>query len=174
MSKYTGVIGGLGENPFITNDANPSHDLGAVMAADNNRRFVYVLNGAVAMVRGSMMQAAAEDTADQALAVAAAAVGATSIVTTTTVTVTANQYAGGFVVVSVTPGLGQVFKIKSHPAATAAVVTLTLEDPIQVALTTDSRIDLVASPYSGVVITPATLTVIAPPASAITGEGPHV
>ena len=158
MSKYTGVIGGLGENPFITNDANPSHDLGAVMAADNNRRFVYVLNGAVAMVRGSMMQAAAEDTADQALAVAAAAVGATSIVTTTTVTVTANQYAGGFVVVSVTPGLGQVFKIKSHPAATAAVVTLTLEDPIQVALTTDSRIDLVASPYSGVVITPATLT----------------
>src|SRR3990167_9456989 len=158
MSKYTGVIGGLGENPFITNDANPSHDLGAVMAADNNRRFVYVLNGAVAMVRGSMMQAAAEDTANQNLAVAAAAVGATSIVTTSTITVTANQYAGGFLVVSVTPGLGQVFKIKSHTAYTAAAATFLLEDPVLIALTTVSRLDLVSNPYNGVVITPATLT----------------
>ena len=158
MSKYTGNIGVIGENPFTTNDDNPSHDLGAVMAADNNRRFVYVLNGAVAMVRGSMMQAAAEDTADQDITPTATAVGATSLVTSSNMTVTANQYAGGFIVVSVTPGVGQVLKIKSHAAYTAAAATFVLEDPVQVALTTTSRIDFVANPYNGVVITPTTLT----------------
>lgn len=158
MSKYTGNIGVIGENPFTTNDDNPTHDLGAVMAADGNRRFVYVLNGGTAMVRGSMYQAPAEDTADQDITPTATAIGATSITTSSTMTVTANQYAGGFIVVTVTPGVGQVFKIKSHAAYTAAAATFVLEDPVQVALTTTSRIDFVANPYNGVVITPATLT----------------
>lgn len=158
MSKYTGVIGGLGENPFTTNDANPTHDLGAVMAADNNRRFVYVRNGALATTRGLMYQAAAEDTADQDITPTATAVGATSLVTSSTMTVTANQYAGGLIVVSVTPGLGQVLKIKSHAAYTAAAATFELEDPVLVALTTTSRIDFVVNPYNGVVVTPTTLT----------------
>lgn len=158
MSKYTGNIGVLGENPFTTNDANPTHDLGAVMAADANRRFVYVLNGAVAMVRGSMYQSRAEDTGEQDVTPAATAINATSLTTTSTMTVTANQYAGGFIVVSVTPGIGQVFKIKSHAAYTAAAATFQLEDPVRVALTTTSRIDFLPNPYTGVVITPATLT----------------
>ena len=158
MSQYGGVIGGLGENPFVTNDVSPTHSLGAVMSADGNRRFVYVRNGTVAMTRGLMYQAATEDTADQDITPAATAVGATSITTTSTMTVTANQYAGGFIVVSVTPGLGQVFKIKSHAAYTAAAATFLLEDPVQVALTTTSRLDFVVNPYNGVIVTPATLT----------------
>ena len=158
MSQYGGVIGGLGENPFTTNDQYPTHTLGAVMAADNNRRFVYVKNGAVAMTRGLMYQAAAEDTADQDITPTATAVGAESIVTSSNMTVTANQYAGGLIVVSVTPGLGQVFKIKSHAAYTAAPATFLLEDPVLVALTTTSRIDFVANPYNGTVVAPATLT----------------
>lgn len=158
MSQYTGNIGVLGENPFTTNDTAPSHTLGAVMAADNNRRFVYVRNGAVAMTRGLMYQAAAEDTADQDITPTATAVGALTLTTSSTMTVTANQYAGGFIVVSVTPGLGQVLKIKSHAAYTAAAATFVLEDPVLVALTTTSRIDFVANPYNQVVVTPATLT----------------
>lgn len=158
MSQYGGVIGGLGENPFTTNDSSPTHSLGAVMSADNNRRFVYAKVGSLASVRGSMYAAPAEDTNHQNLAIVAAAVGAKTIVTTTTITVTANQYAGGFLVVAVTPGLGQVLKIKSHPAATAAVVTFELEDPVLVALTTVSRLDLVANPYNGVIIDAATPT----------------
>lgn len=158
MSQYIGNVGAIGQNPFVTDDANPQHSLGQVMAADGNRRFVYVKNGAVAMTRGLMYQAAAEDTADQDITPTATAVGATSIVTSSTMTVTANQYAGGWIVVSVTPGLGQVFKIKSHAAYTAAAATFLLEDPVRVALTTSSRLDFVVNPYNGVVVTPATLT----------------
>ena len=158
MSKYHGNLGGIGQNPFTTSDDNPQFDLGAVMAADGNRRFVYCRAGAAALVRGNVVQAAAEDTADQDITPTATAVGATSITTSSTMTVTANQYAGGFIVVTVTPGVGQVFKIKSHPAATAAALTVQLEDPVQVALTTTSRIDFVANPYNGVVVTPATIT----------------
>lgn len=158
MSKYTGVLGGFGGNPFITNDVDPSHDLGAVMGADGNRRFVYVRNGIVATTRGSMYQAPAEDTGDQDINPGVVALGATTFTTTTTMTVTANQYAGGWIVVSVTPGLGQVLKIKSHPAATAVALAVTLEDPLQVAFTAATRIDFVPSPYGAVVIQPATPT----------------
>ena len=159
MSQFSGPLGILGEIPFSTDSTASTNTLGVVLPADNNRRFVYVKNGATAItVRGTMYQGPAQDTAHQDLAVAAAAIGDKTIVTTTTVTVTANQYAGGFAVISVTPGVGQYFKIKSHAAATGAVVTLNLEDPIKVALTTASRVDLVPNVYNGVVVAPATLT----------------
>lgn len=72
------------------------------MASGDGREFMYVLNGAVAQVPGKLYQSPAEVTADENLAVAAAAVGSTTITTTSTVTVTANQYAGGWVAVTVT------------------------------------------------------------------------
>lgn len=158
MSKYTGNIGVLGGNPFSVDEATPSHDLGAVMAADVNRRFVYVKAGAVDLVRGQFLQARAEDTGDQDITPTATAIGATSITTSSTMTVTANQYAGGFIVVTVTPGVGQYFKIKDHAAYTAAAATFNLEDPLTVALTTTSRIDFVPNPYDGVIVRPATGT----------------
>ena len=158
MSQYSGSIGVIGENPFTTSTTEPTHTLGAVMGADGNRRFCYVRAGGTALVRGNIVQAPAEDTADQDITPTAAAVGATIIVTSSTMTVTANQYAGGWIVVSVTPGVGQVFKVKSHSAYTAAAATFNLEDPIQVALTTTSRIDFVANPYNNVIVTPTTPT----------------
>ena len=141
---------------LMSSSSTPFHDLGEKMFTDDGRAFRYAKAGGVALVPGTLLQAAAEDTSDQNLAVAAAAIGATSIATTTTVTVTANQYQ--YVMVTVTPGQGYMYKIKSHPAATAAALTITLEDALQVALTTSSRIDLVASPYNGVVINPSTAT----------------
>lgn len=137
------------------NTSTPQVELGTKICTTDGREFRYVKAGAVALVPGTLLQAPAETTGCQDLAVTATAIGATTITTTTTVTVTANQFAGGWVVVTVTPGQGYQYKIKSHPAATGAAVVLTLEDPIQVALTTASRIDLVASPYSGVLINPA-------------------
>lgn len=137
------------------NTATAVTNLGArgVDQAGNSYRFV--LAGGTSLVPGKLQQSSAEVTANQDLAVAAAAIGATSITTTSTVTVTANQYAGGWVMVTVTPGQGYRYLISSHPAATAAALTLTLADPIVVALTTASRIDLVANPFSGVIVNPA-------------------
>jgi hypothetical protein len=140
------------------NTVAPQAKLGTKICSDDGREYRYCLMGATAGVPGKLYQSPAETTAHQDLAVAAAAIGASSVVTTTTVTVTANQYAGGWVMVTVTPGQGYQYKIKSHPATTAAVLTLTLDDTILIALTTSSRIDLVANPFSSVVVNPATAT----------------
>lgn len=137
------------------NSTTPQVELGTYVETTDGRGFRYVLAGATALVPGKLQQSAAEATGNEDLACAAASIGATTITTTTTVTVTANQYAGGWVMVTVTPGQGYQYKIKSRPAATAAALTITLEDPILVALTTSSRIDLCASPYSGVIINPS-------------------
>lgn len=157
MSKLSGNPT-VAAQPLFTSYANPQHELGEGIYSNDGRKFRYAKAGASALVAGTLLQCAAEATGNENLAVAAAAVGDTTLTTTTTVTVTANQYAGGFVKVTVTPGVGLAYKIKSHPAATSAVVTLTLEDPILVALTTSSRIDLIPSLYNGVIINPATAT----------------
>ena len=155
MSTYTGesvIFGGL---PPVVDEANPTHNLGQKLVTPDGRSFRYVRAGGTALVAGNLLQSIAEDTGEQDLTPTATAIGATTI-TTSAITVTANQYAGGYVLVTVTPGIGQAFKIKSHPASTAAAVTLTLEDPVQVALTTTSRIDLVPNIYEGVIAHPTT------------------
>lgn len=144
--------------PYLADDADPQAELGQVIAGDDGSEYVYVKAGATALVVGDLQQAPAEDTGDQGITPTAAAVGDTEIVTSSTMTVTANQYAGGYVVVSVTPGISTRYRIKSHSAYTAAVATFLLEEPIQVALTTTSRLDFVANPYNGVVVCPTTRT----------------
>ena len=156
MSSLSTFPASAGQDVF-TSSSTASHQLGEKMAI-GPREFRYCKAGGTALVPGKLQQAQAEDTADQGLAVAAAAVGAKTVVTTSTLTTTANQYAGGWVCVTITPGQGYSYRIASHPAASAAVLTITLEDPILVALTTDSRIDLVANPYSAVVVNPTTAT----------------
>ena len=144
--------------PLFSSSSVAMHGLGEKCFSPDGRAFRYCKAGGTALVPGKLQQAPAEVTGDQNLAVAAAAIGATTVTTTSTVTVTANQYAGGWVMVAITAGVGYQYKIKSHPAATSAVVTLTLEDPLNVALDTNSRIDLVANPYGGVVVNPTTAT----------------
>jgi hypothetical protein len=158
------MLGGLpviyGINP-LTYEVAPSHPLGSIGYTPDGRKFRYARNNATnAMVAGTLQQARVEDTGDQSLTVAATAIGATTITTVGTVTVTANQYANGYVVTTGEGGTGNgyVYRIKSHPAATSAVVTLTLYDPIVVALSTATQIDIVPNPYDGVLINPTTAT----------------
>lgn len=134
--------------------------LGERVATQDGRAYRYAYAGAVALVPGTLLQAPAEITNHENLAPAAAAIGATQVTVTLGATaVTANQYAGGYLMVTVTPGQGYQYLIASHPAAAlSTTVVLTLSDPIQVALTTSSRCDLVANPYNGVVINPTTAT----------------
>ncbi|MDE2101557.1 MAG: hypothetical protein KGL39_30205 [Patescibacteria group bacterium] len=133
-------------------------NLGQKAYSGDGREFRFVLAGGTALVPGKLQQAQAETTGWENLGIAAAAVGANTITTTSTVTVTANAWAGGFVMVTITPGVGYMYRIKSNPAATSAVVTITLDDTIQVALTTSSKIDVIASPYNAVIVNPATAT----------------
>jgi len=146
----------------LSNSTVQAHPLGSYAETPDGRGFRYFLNGAVATVAGKVYQNKALDaTNDQVSgghAVAAAAIGALEVTTTATMTVTANEFAGGYLSVVVTPGQGYTYRIKSHPAASGAAVTMTLEDPIVVALTTSSRVIWAQHPYSGCVITPAAAT----------------
>ena len=153
----TGSVLTVAQGIYEENSA-AQHNLGDTVFTNDGRAFRYCQAGATALISGNLQQAKVENTADQNLAVAAASVGATQIVTTSTVTVDANEYTNGFVVVSVTPSIGKVFSIKAHAAASAAALTINLYDPLEIALTTDTRIDLVANLYSKVLINPPTAT----------------
>ena len=165
MSTFTGTMGIASGLPYLISEENPTHELGEKIYTSDGRAFRYAKAGTLALVTGSLLQAPAEATGNQSRIVAAAAVGDLSVTTTDTVTVTANEYAGGFIIVTgeASTGTGFQYRIKGHPAATAAVCTFTLEDPIQVALTATTQVDIVKNPYNGVIINPTS------PSSTIVG-----
>jgi hypothetical protein len=146
--------------PAFDSKADPLHALGTLATTSDGRKYRYAKAGASALVVGNMLQAKAQNTDLDQLTPAAAAIGATQItVTLGSAGLTANQLADGLAIIDTTPGLGYAYKIKSHPAADAsAAVVLTLydEDAIQVALTTDSRVSLIANKFDSVIQTPVT------------------
>lgn len=136
------------------------HNVGDLCWANDGRGFRYTKVGATALVAGKLYQSPAEDTTNwQNLTAAVNSVGDTSVTTTTTVTLAANDLADGFLVIeSATAGAGFTYNIKSHAAASAAVVTFNLHDSIQVATTGTVNIDVYPNPYKAVVIAPTTAT----------------
>src|SRR3990172_4538648 len=145
MSIYSGTAGIFSGKPPVVDEANPTHELGEKMFSPDGRAWRYVKAGTSNLVLGNVIQSPAEATGNQSRIVAAAAVGDTVITTTDTVTVTANEYAGGWIIVTgeASTGTGGQYRIKSHPAATAAVCAFTLEDPVQVALTATTQVVIV-------------------------------
>ena len=144
---------------LFTTSSTQMTDVGAFATTGDSRGFRYCLAGATTLATGKLQQASAEDTSNlENLAIAASGTGAFTVTTTSTVTLTANQATGGFLIVTVTPGVGFLYKIKSHPAATAAVVTFTLEDALVQNLTTSSKIDVILNPYASIVVNPTTAT----------------
>lgn len=73
---------------------------------------------------------------------------------------TANQYAGGFMVVNDATGEGQTLRIASHPAADAsATLAITLEDAPSVALVAaTSEVSLIPPHGKDIIIMPTTIT----------------
>ena len=149
--------------------------VGVRFSSDDGRQFVLVQNGATALASGVLVQGPATIGANHiGLAVAAAAAtGATTITATLGGTATTvNQYAGGYVAVSAAQGIGQTLGISSNTATgTSGVVTLTLEDPLSLNLTTSSKVTLTLPAYgsaNGTAIT--THGVIIAPSGTSTGQ----
>ncbi len=164
-----GVNGGI-----TTTDPSLSTLVGVKFHERNGDRvFALVQNGGTALVSGVLVQSPASIGANHTgLTVATAAIGAAALTVTLGGTaVTANQYAGGYIVISAGTGIGQTLEIGSHPAqtSTSGTVVLTLKDPLSVAtLTSDSKGSLTLPQYgsangasvttSGVVISPTVAT----------------
>lgn len=134
--------------------------LGVRAVTGDGREFRRVQAGGTALVPGKLQQASAQIANHQNLTpTAATAIGDTSITVTLGGTAaTANQYLGGWALMTTSTGAGYQYQIKSNPAqaTTTGTLTLTLADPILVATATSTRVDLIANPYSGVIVNPAT------------------
>lgn len=147
-----------GDLSWNSSDTNQTQ-LGARAIDQAGNAYRWCLAGGTALVPGKLQQAPAQVANHQNLTTSTAAIGATSItVTLGNTAATANQYAGGWVSITTGTGAGYRYLISSHPAANAlATLVLTLSDAIVVAtLTSDSKSDLQANPFSGVIVNPAT------------------
>lgn len=154
---------GIGQADLIST-ATQAHTIGTRAEDDGGRVFRYIKAGAVALVAGNVLQSPVITTDHLATTAAATAIGATSLTfaPTSATAVTANQYEDGYLQVDTTPGEGYTYSVGAHGAFTTSG-TITLKDPIQVALTTASRLGLIQNPYKGVLqgpVTTATGTIV--------------
>jgi hypothetical protein len=161
----------IGQSEYVSS-ATQLHQLGARGYDDQGRIFRYAKAGVADLVAGNALQGPVWPTDQAAIAVAAnAAIGDKTLTLTNggANAVTANQYASGYMVIEVTPGLGYTYPINSNSAAgTGATITLTLKVPLQVALTAaSSKVSLHLNPYNGVLQAPIT-TLTGPPAGVAT------
>lgn len=134
-------------------------DFGTQATTGDGRVFAWS-QGTTTLVAGKVYQSPAQDTTNlQNLSVAAAAIGATQVVTTgASVTVGVNALNNGYMVVRSGTGAGNTYVVASNVAASAGNLTVTLADPIRVALDTTSVVDFSYNPYYGVILAPATAT----------------
>ncbi len=158
QEQLTGDTVVVSQGLFDVSESSGQQTLGDPARTNDGRSFRYAYAGAVALVAGNLLQAPVETTAHEVIAIAAAGIGTNVITTTASITVTANQYAFGYVAIAVTPDLGRLYPVQSHPAATSATVAITLNSPLDVALNTSTKISLVANPYYGVIQNPTTAT----------------
>lgn len=159
FGSQLGTAAQLAPGDLTLNTATQQARLGQ-KAEIGNRTYRYVLAGGTSLVPGKLQQAPAENTAFEDMAPAAASIGAVSVTLTPgATTATANQYAEGFLFVTVTPGQGYMYQISSHAAISSSTAFVAnLMDSIQVALTTSSRLDMVSNPYGNVIVNPTTAT----------------
>ncbi|KKN52702.1 hypothetical protein LCGC14_0609830 [marine sediment metagenome] len=145
----------------FSSSATKFHEFGAEFRDAFGRRFRYVGAGGTALVVGDLIQSAAEVADHQVRVPVAAAIGNKTITIAIGGTaITADQYAEGFAIIETTPGFGYTYPIRSHPTAdaSASAVVFTLQPgwEIVIALTTTSRVTVVANPCQDVIQSPTT------------------
>lgn len=139
-------------------------ELGVRAVTGDGREFRYVQAGASALVIGEINQCAAPSANLIDVAALATVVGSTTLTLTisTGTAITAGQFSGGYVMTygTVATGGGQTLKISTNTAVTASgtSITFTLEDPIQMALTTADTVTIMPPVYSGIIQCPGTIT----------------
>jgi hypothetical protein len=137
------------------------HKLGTPGVSRDGRVFRYGLAGAVALSPGKLNTAPAVVANHQNIAVAtAAAVGDQDINLTLGATATtANQYDDGYVVGYDVAGVGQALQINGTPVlASSASGRFLLSDPVAIALTTSSKVNLEQNPWSAQIVAPTSAT----------------
>ena len=142
----------LSAQELYSSSSVKQHKLGQIAWTPDGRKFQYTLAGEL-LVAGDWYQTAvhASTYVDQAVP-AVVAIGSSTITITTGAAFTANQFADGYAIVSAGTGIGQMFLIKSHPAAdSGASCVLTLDETVRVALSITSKITTIKNAFDSVV-----------------------
>lgn len=148
------------------NDPSDFTMCGQRFHTEDGREVVLFENAAVALVSGVLTQHSAIIADHQNIPVVAytpvdvqTGLPASFTATLGATKADANYYAGGFAVINAGPDQGQTLRISSSTATVASgVITVVLEDPSAITLTTSSRVDLIAAQFTGVVISPSSPT----------------
>ena len=161
MSFPNRIYGDFGSEK-VTNTTK-KRALGTILELPDGREFKYALNGGSAISSGKLASSAAMiGNHDMDLTTAAASVGDTSITVTLGGTAaTKDQYADGYIYTNDGTGEGQIYRIASNPAADSSAtlaVTLASNDPVNVALDSTTLSGLAVNPYSGIVVSPTSIT----------------
>lgn len=162
VTSFSGIPSIAPNNPLVTSTTQLTA-IGSYMETPDGRGFRYgKIGSGAATVAGKVYQGFPLDATNWQVsggfATAASDIGSTTVTTTDTLTIGVNGFAGGYMSVVVTPGQGYTYRIKSNTAATTAAVTVELEDPLVVALSTASNVIFVQHPYMNLVIEPGTPT----------------
>ena len=126
------------------------------------KAYRYALAGASALVKGNLLQEAAEDTTYENMAIGTAgAVGDNYLqVTNGTATITAAQFKGGSIGVYTagTVAIGDEYTIVdvTGTLTTGGALKVWLDRPLRYAYTTSATVNMKRSPWSGVIQMPAT------------------
>lgn len=153
----------LAGQDILVNSSTQTMPLGTYMESQDGRGFRYAKVGATATVAGKLYQAPATDATNLCpsggLTPAAAAAGTYTVTISDSLTNAADILAGGYMAVAVTPGAGYTYRVASNTAVTATTgMVVTLEDPLQVALTASSRVIFAHNPYNGIIIMPTSIS----------------
>ncbi len=149
-------------------DTVQNHPLGTMAFGSNGKIFRYAQAGASNLVIGNLLQARAQDTQFENMAVLASASvavqnGAQTVsVTNGSTAVAANDFVGGSVHVYTTPDLGGEYGILGHTtdASGSATLTLTLDRPLTTSWTTSTKVVMKWNPWFKVIQFPTTQTSI--------------
>lgn len=136
--------------------------LGTIGADRRGDLYAWTLNGAVALSAGKAVIAPAKvsnDTNRSLDSTSNVAVGSTKVTVSSAGTVTADQYAGGFLVVNDGAGVGQTFLITGNSAdytgGAAHAVDVYIHDSVGILLSTStSKVALMTNPWANVIVHP--------------------
>jgi len=140
-------------------------DIGSMMEFEDGRKFIYSANGTTdTLTPGAFCNGPIENASDYDEVVSLAtsvAIGDKTVSITTLRSYTANELKDGWIIVEDVAGgvIGHMRKIKSHPAAVSAAVTLVLtvyDAFTDTAAAGTDTVNVLKNPYDGVVINDAT------------------
>lgn len=170
-TQYTGTatVPTNGYTGLAQGDTSYDALLNSKWQTEFGQTLTLISNAATALVAGVLVQASAELTAFEKLAMTVptatpATAGTFSVLVTNGSTVMKqNLFANGMLIVAAGTGIGQSLRIASHTgaAATTGKITVTLRDPIQTTLDATSIVSFVANPGQANVIMPTTPTGLA-------------